>query len=70
MEKMANGRSHKSDKGKWKETIKDFKDAVDASFKIIDMNPTKNQVRFQIFIIICGLVTIFSLAFAILASCF
>lgn len=59
MEKIANGRSHKSDKGKWEESIKDFKDAIDASFKIIDMNPTKNQVRFQIFVIICGLVTIF-----------
>ena len=70
MEKIANGRSHKSDKGKWKESIKDFKDAVDASFKIIDMNPTKNQVRFQIFVIICGLVTIFSLAFAILTFFF
>lgn len=70
MEKIANGRSHKSDKGKWKESIKDFEDAVDASFKIIDMNPTKNRVRFQIFVIICGLVTIFSLAFAIWAFFF
>ncbi|MBC8521413.1 MAG: hypothetical protein H8D26_05420 [Methanomicrobia archaeon] len=60
MEKIASGRSHKSDKGKWKESIKDFKDAIDYSFKIIDMNPTKAQVRLQIFAIICGLVTIFS----------
>lgn len=66
MEKIAKGRSHKSDKGKWKESIKDFKDAVDASFKIIDMNPTKAQVRFQLFVIICGLVTISSLIFAFL----
>jgi tetratricopeptide (TPR) repeat protein len=64
MEKIARGRSHKSDKGKWLDSIKDFKEAIDDSFKIIDMNPTKAQVRFQLFVIICGLVTISSLIFA------
>lgn len=64
MEKIARGRSHKSDKGKWLDSIKDFKEAIDYSFKIIDMNPTKVQVRFQLFVIICGLVTISSLIFA------
>lgn len=64
MEKIARGRSHKSDKGKWTESIKDFKDAIDSSFKIIDMNPTKVQVRFQVFVVFCGLVTLFSSAFA------
>ncbi len=67
MKKIASGRSHKSDKGKWTESIKDFKDAIDSSFEIIDMCPSKAQVRFQLFTIICGVVTVTSLIFAFIS---
>ena len=61
MKKIADGRSHKSDKGRWKESIKDFMESIDASLEIIDMNPTKNQIRFQLFIIACGAATLLAL---------
>lgn len=60
MEKIANGRLHKSDKGKWKEAIKDFKDAVDASNGIIDNLPTKAKFRFHLLTIVAVIITIAS----------
>lgn len=60
MDKIASGRSHKSDKSQWITSLDDFKTSIDASLEIVDMFPSKNQVRIQVFIIICGLIAIFS----------
>lgn len=60
MEKIANGRSHKSDKGKWKNSIEDFKDAIDASNEIIDKLPNKAEFRFRLLTIVGLIITIAS----------
>lgn len=65
MEKIASGRSHKSDKSQWITSLKDFETAIDSCFEIIDMCPSKNQIRFQAFSIVCGIITIVSLVVAI-----
>jgi len=67
MKKIASGRSHKSDKSKWIGAIKDFKDAIDSSFEIIDMSSSKTQVRSQLFFIFCGVVTVISLIFTFIS---
>lgn len=65
MEKIASGRLHKSDKSQWITSLKDFETAIDSCFEIIDICPSKNQIRFQAFSIICGIITIVSLVVAI-----
>lgn len=60
MEKIADGRSHKSDKGKWTNSIEDFKDAIAASNEIIDKLPTKVKFRFQLLTVVAVIITITS----------
>lgn len=60
MEKIADGRSHKSDKDKWKNSIEDFKDAIDASNEIIDKFPNKAEFRFRLLTIVGVIITIAS----------
>ena len=60
MEKIASGRSQKSNKGKWKNAIKDFEDAIDASIEITNTNPTKVEFRFQLLTIVAIIITIAS----------
>lgn len=66
MEKIANGRSHKSDKGKWKNSIEDFKDAIDASNEIINKLPDKAEFRFRLLTIVGLIITIASPLLSIL----
>jgi tetratricopeptide (TPR) repeat protein len=60
MEKIADGRSHKSDKDKWKNSIEDFKDAIDVSNEIIDKLPNKAEFRFRLLTIVGVIIAIAS----------
>lgn len=61
MEKIICGRSHKSNPELWMHSIKEFKDAIELSFELIDKFPTKAETRFRIFTVVCGIITILSL---------
>lgn len=58
--KIECGRSRKSNKSEWTDALKDFKDAIESSYEIIDKCPNKTKFRSQLFFIICGCITIIS----------
>lgn len=68
MKKIADGRAHKSDKDKWMESIKDFKTTIETCFELQDMYPTKVQVRYNLFIVFCGVITIASFLLFLLVA--
>jgi hypothetical protein len=70
MKQIAEGRLQKSDKDKWMDSINNFKTAIELCFELQDIYPTKNEIKYRIFNISCGIVTIISLLIAIYALFF
>lgn len=58
--KIEAGRLHKSKKETWEESIKEFKDAIKCCKELKELFPNQNDIRFRVFGLVVGLVTIFS----------
>jgi hypothetical protein len=65
MKNIVDGRAQKADRGKWKDSIRSFVEAINLSIELKDMFPPKGEIRFRLFTIACGVVTIVSLVIAV-----
>jgi hypothetical protein len=63
--KLNEGRCKKSDKGLWIDAMQCFYDVIEASFDIIDMYPSKAEIRIRIVQVLSFIITVVSLGIAV-----
>lgn len=67
MKNIVEGRSNKADKDKWVLSIRNFTTTIDSCYKLQDMFPSSAEVKYRLFNIAFGIITILSLLIAIYA---